>query len=337
MLKQCFLSLILYRHKEMFLVSIIIPLYNAVSFLEDTLQSVLQQSYKNIEVIVIDDDSTDGSFELAKKFESTTVKVEKNIGKGACAARNYGFALSKGDYIQFLDADDLLSTNKIESQVKALNGSQNQLAVCNTIHFYDTPDTGICTDVDYVFSTETPEELFIKLWGGLDANMNMIQTSAWLTPRALIEVAGPWNEQLAKDQDGEFFARVGLQSQGIIYVPESKNYYRKHIKGSNIAAQKQRKHIESNLMATDLKADYLFEKLKSKEARKAIASQYKWVAMEAWPIFPKITSMALKKCEDLGGSNFSPVLGGQIIEWIKFNFGWKLAKQVSYYVHKIKK
>ncbi|WP_435134182.1 glycosyltransferase family 2 protein [Formosa sp. A9] len=311
------------------LVSIIIPLYDAVTFFEETLQSVLQQSYNNIEVIVVDDGSTDGSWELAESFLSDKIKVLKNKGKGACAARNYGFDVSSGDYIQYLDADDLLSSNKIECQVNALNGVQNKLAVCNTIHFYDTIENGSCSDVDYVFSTDTPEELFIKLWGGLDANMNMVQTSAWLIPRKLIEQADPWNEQLAKDQDGEFFARVGLQSEGIIYVPEAKNYYRKHIKGQNIASKKQIKHIESNLLATSLKADYLFKKTESQQAKQAIATQYKHVAMEAWPEFKDITKRALKSCEDLGGSAYNPILGGTMIELIKKIFGWKLAKSVA--------
>lgn len=315
--------------------SIIIPLYNSVSFLEETLQSVLQQSYKNIEVIVVDDGSTDGSFELAKTFESSIVKVVKNKGKGACAARNYGFEMSTGDYIQYLDADDLLSSNKIESQVNALEGVQNQLAVCNTIHFYDSPDTGICTDKYYVFSTDAPEDLFIKLWGGLDSQMDMIQTSAWLTPRKLIEQAGPWNEQLAKDQDGEFFARVGLLSQGIVYVPEIKNYYRKHLKGNNIASQKQRKHIESNLLATELKSKYLFDKTNSVQAKQAIATQYKHVAIDAWPEFKDLSHMALTACENLGGSTYNPKLGGQGIELIKRVLGWRTAKSIAVYGRKV--
>ncbi|WMI68450.1 glycosyltransferase [Mangrovimonas sp. YM274] len=318
-------------------VSVVIPLFNAVTFIEETLQSVFNQTFENIEVIIVDDDSTDGSFELAKKYQSDTVKVVKNKDKGACAARNYGFELSSGDYIQYLDADDLLSSNKIESQVKVLNGVRDQLAVCNTIHFYETPDTGICTDTDYVFSTDAPEDLFIKLWGGLDSKMNMIQTSAWLTPRALIEEAGSWNEQLAKDQDGEFFARVGLQSKGIIYVPEAKNYYRKHIKGSNIASQKQRKHIKSNLLATDLKSQYLFNISQSQEAKLAIATQYKHVAMDAWPEFKDITKKAMEACQDLGGSFYKPKLGGSVIELIKSVFGWRIAKSVSFYGHKLMK
>ncbi|WP_179374543.1 glycosyltransferase family 2 protein [Winogradskyella wichelsiae] len=314
-------------------VSVIIPLYNASEFLSTTINSVLKQSYSNIEVIIIDDNSTDDSFDKALSFKSDNLMVVKNKGKGACSARNYGFDLSTGDYIQFLDADDILSPDKIEKQVKALKGALDQLAVCNTIHFIDRLEDGICTDGNHLFSTSAPEKFFINLWGGNSLPTNMVQTSAWLTPRAIIENAGPWNNLLAKDQDGEFFARVGLQSKGIVYVSEVKNYYRKYINGSNIASHNKREHLESNLLATDLKAKYLFSKTESKSAKKAIASQFKWVAIEAWPMFPGITRQALKKSNKLGGSDYLPVLGGKIIETIKFKFGWKLAKAVSYYGH----
>ena len=318
-------------------VSVIIPLYNASEFINDTIHSVLNQSYSNIEIIIIDDNSSDDSYNKALKFESEKVLVYRNSGKGACAARNYGFKLSSGKYIQFLDADDLLSPNKIEKQVEQLKCSENRLAVCNTIHFINKIEDGKCTDQAYLFSTRHPEELFIKLWGGEDLVMNMIQTSAWLTPRKLIEKGGLWNESLPKDQDGEFFARIGLQSSGIIYVQDVKNYYRKHNTGKNIASKKERKHIESLLLTSQLKEKYLFEKSNSKESKKAISTLYKWVAMESWPVFPDLTKEALQNSKRLGGSDFLPVLGGKVIELLKFTFGWKFAKWVSYYGHALLK
>ncbi|MGJ5642458.1 glycosyltransferase family 2 protein [Formosa sp. S-31] len=314
-------------------VSVIIPLYNSISFLAETIESVLYQSYENIEVIIVDDDSKDGSIELAKTFASSIVKVVKNKGKGACAARNYGFEMSTGDYIQFLDADDLLSPDKIEKQVQVLQNTVNQLAVCDTVHFYDSPETGTSHDADFLITTENPEAFFIKLWGGPATTFYMVQTSAWLTPRHLIETYGLWDETLAKDQDGEFFARMGLHSQGIVYVPEIKNYYRKHRLGQNIASKKQRKHIESNLKATGLKAKYLLSKTDSKAAKSALAKQFKFVAMEAWPNFKDITKRALLESESFGGSPYKPVLGGRIIELIHTVFGWKIAKALSYYGH----
>ena len=318
-------------------VSVVIPLYNSVSFIEETLQSVLNQSYPNIEIMVIDDHSTDDSFNKALEFQTENIIVKLNKGKGACAARNYGFELSTGDYIQFLDADDILSSDKIERQVKALNGASDKLAVCNTYHFAHKLEEGVCTDQHFVFSTNKPEELFINLWGGNDLQMNLIQTSAWLTPRDLIEKVGLWDESLAKDQDGEFFARVGLQSSGIVYVPEIKNYYRKHLSGKNIASQKNEVHLKSILKATDLKAKYLFAITESDSSKRAMATQYMHVAIDAWPQYKTSYKLAISKCEALGGSNYNPILGGRVIELIKKTMGWKMAKSVSFHGHKFLK
>ncbi|WP_228850347.1 glycosyltransferase family 2 protein [Aegicerativicinus sediminis] len=315
------------------LVSVIIPIFNSKDFILDTLQSVIEQTYTYIEILIIDDGSIDGSLEMVQSIECENIRVFKNKGKGACAARNYGYALSKGDYIQFLDADDILSPDKIQKQVDALNGVIDKLAVCSTIHFRDEIQSGICTDSPYLISTDKPSEFFIRLWGGYDLPPNMVQTSAWLSPRKLIEKYGLWDINLYRDQDGEFFARLGLNSNGIVFVPGIKNYYRKHIDGHNIASGRQKKHLESNLDATFKKEGYLFARDNTRPAIKAMAIQYKNVAIEAWPRFKGVSNKALKESSRLGGSKYLPILGGKVIETIKNFLGWKIAKSVSYYGH----
>lgn len=100
------------------LVSILIPCYNAEKWLAETLESALAQTWDNIEIIVVDDGSTDKSLAVAKQFEPDGVKVISQANKGASAARNRAFQESQGDFIQYLDADDLLVPDKIELQVK---------------------------------------------------------------------------------------------------------------------------------------------------------------------------------------------------------------------------
>lgn len=89
-------------------VSILIPCYNSERFVAETLDSCLAQTYRNIEIIVVDDGSTDNSFAIAKSFESNIIKVYRQDNSGACAARNYAFRKSSGEYIVYLDADDIL-------------------------------------------------------------------------------------------------------------------------------------------------------------------------------------------------------------------------------------
>ncbi|MGJ8592090.1 MAG: glycosyltransferase family 2 protein [Aquaticitalea sp.] len=317
------------------LVSIIIPVYNAERYLEETLNSVFSQDYKNLEVIAVDDNSTDSSLSILQHITDHRFKLLQQDRKGACAARNLGFENSKGDNIQFLDADDLMSADKIEAQVNALQHRNTSIAVCNTKHFYGSIDQGKITDQEYLFTTSDTKSFLLNLYGA-NGTPNMVQTSAWLTPRTLIELAGPWDESLSKDQDGEFFCRVVSKASEVIYVPNVLNYYRKHIKGQNIANQKQKTHLESQLKALNSKYEQL-KTLKDTNAFKtAFSLQYKWIAIDAYPEFKEISKEAMKKCNVLGGNMYLPVLGGKVIETTKSIFGWRAAKSLSYWVHKIR-
>src|SRR5690349_18204647 len=95
------------------LVSILVPAYNAEKWLGDTLRSALAQTWDRKEIIVIDDGSDDRTLSVARSFESDILKVFTQAHQGAAAARNFAFRKSSGDYIQWLDADDLLASDKI--------------------------------------------------------------------------------------------------------------------------------------------------------------------------------------------------------------------------------
>ena len=106
------------------LVSILIPALDAINWIADTLRSALAQTWQQKEVIVVDDGSTDQTAAIAQQFQNDGVRVyatQKN--QGAAAARNKAFSLSQGDYIQWLDADDLLAHDKIARQLEALGSS----------------------------------------------------------------------------------------------------------------------------------------------------------------------------------------------------------------------
>jgi glycosyltransferase involved in cell wall biosynthesis len=118
------------------LVSVIIPCRNAESYISESIDSALHQSYSNIEVIIVDDGSTDASIEIIKCF-GNLVRLETIDHQGACAARNLGLQVSKGEYIQFLDADDVLLLNKIEVQLPYLTSNQCDLVFCNGYLFGD--------------------------------------------------------------------------------------------------------------------------------------------------------------------------------------------------------
>ncbi len=108
------------------LVSILIPAYNSEEWIADTLQSAIAQTWPRKEIIVVDDGSSDRTAEVARRFASNEVSVVSKENGGAAAARNRALQLSQGDYIQWLDADDLLAPDKIEKQLAALGEVPNK-------------------------------------------------------------------------------------------------------------------------------------------------------------------------------------------------------------------
>jgi glycosyltransferase involved in cell wall biosynthesis len=205
------------------LVSILVPAFNAQKYLADTLNSAVAQTWPHKEIIVVDDGSTDQTLAIAKQFDSPIVRVVTQKNEGAAAARNKAFSLSQGDYIQWLDADDLLAPDKIAKQVEALDQCPSRRTVLSSawgrfMYRYNRAKfvpTSLWCDL-------TPAEWMLRQ---MEHNIYM-QTATWLVSRELTEAAGPWDTRLLGDDDGEYFCRVLLASHGTRFVPEARVYYR---------------------------------------------------------------------------------------------------------------
>jgi glycosyltransferase involved in cell wall biosynthesis len=102
------------------LVSILIPAHNAENWIADTIRSAITQTWVRKEIIVVDDGSSDRTADVARRFASKEVVVISKKNQGAAAARNHALQFCQGDYIQWLDADDILAPDKIERQLTAL-------------------------------------------------------------------------------------------------------------------------------------------------------------------------------------------------------------------------
>lgn len=121
--------------KKDFLVSVIIPSFNNGTYIKTAIESVLCQTYKNIEILVIDDGSTDNTEETLKKFldNNKIIYIKKENG-GPASARNMGIELSKGEYVAFLDSDDVWVKTKLEKQIYAIENSD--AVIVHTQRFY---------------------------------------------------------------------------------------------------------------------------------------------------------------------------------------------------------
>jgi glycosyltransferase involved in cell wall biosynthesis len=316
------------------LVSIIIPTYNVKSMVGDTIESALQQTYKRTEVIVVDDGSTDGSYAVAKQFEKRGVGVFRQSNAGAAIARNTGLAQAKGGYIQFLDAGDLLSSDKIERQIEALKGHRTKLAVCNYFQFGNREDLKNPVYPDqshFIYSSDQPRDFLINLWGGTGSS-NFIQTNSWLVPKTLIDKAGAWRPYRCPDDDGEFFARMILASEGIVYVPGVYNYYRMTDGANQLSSNRSKKYLMNTLLTIDLKHHYLAQKGDHPGIKKAMAKQYLDFAVYQYPSNPVLAKIALNRYKALGIAAQPPLLGGRLVEWTKRILGWRTTRLIQYYL-----
>ena len=204
-------------------VSIIIPAHNAAPNIRDTLDSVLRQSWADREVIVVDDGSSDGTAQMAEAYAPRGVRVIRQANRGAASARNRGYAESTGAYIQYLDADDLLSPEKIAIQVAALDGKPGYVASCRWGRFRHAPEETRWEDGPQFRDLSPPEyfRTYLASAGGA-----FMPCHAWLTPRELVAAAGPWNPFLTTNDDGDFFARVMLRARGVVFCGSAAVFYR---------------------------------------------------------------------------------------------------------------
>lgn len=215
------------------LVSIITPTFNRYSLIGETLDSLLDQKFKNWECIVVDDGSLDYTPELLefyvkKDHRIRYLKRPENYSKGANACRNYGFQKSSGEYIQWLDDDDLISKEKIEIQVRQLSKPENQDSVSMSSWKFireDIEDENLQNDF------ENKLRISIKQYYDTITNgSTFVPQNAFLVPRNIVLKSGEWNTYLKINQDAEYFNRIFLNAKNILYEDHEKCYalYRYH-------------------------------------------------------------------------------------------------------------
>jgi glycosyltransferase involved in cell wall biosynthesis len=220
------------------LVSIIIPTYNRVHLIGETLDSVLAQTYKNWECIVVDDGSSDYTekimeFYFERDNRISFIKRPPERKKNASTCRNIGLENSKGEFIQFLDSDDLISSNKITDQIQILSeSSENEIAICKFASFRENISTSrIQNKISLYRDFSDPLEL-LNEFGRCRA---FFTPHVYLVSRNLVNKSGYWNEYLDLNDDGEFFSRVISNAQGVKYSINSIAFYRQG-NNSNLSA-----------------------------------------------------------------------------------------------------
>ncbi len=307
------------------LVSVLIPAYNSQDYLAESIKSALQQDWDRKEIIVVDDGSTDRTLAIARQFESKNVAVYTQENQGSAAARNKAWSVCQGDYVQWLDADDLLSANKISKQVEVgvRIGDPMRLLSCGWGFFAYRIDrakfipTSLWRDLDPI------EWLVHKL----SENLHM-QTGTWLVSRELTKAAGLWDTRLANDDDGEYFCRVLLASSGTAFVPESRVYYR--VTPSNRVSYigQSNKKKDALLRSMKLHVGYLRSLEDSERVRQACVTYLQNWLIYFYPERPDIVGELQSLAASLHGKLECPQLRSKYA-WLAPLLGWQRAKQAQ--------
>jgi glycosyltransferase involved in cell wall biosynthesis len=315
------------------LVSILIPSFNAERWIKQTLESAISQDYPRTEVIVVDDGSTDRTLEISRRFESRFVRVITQSNAGGPAARNTALAHAQGEYIQWLDHDDLLARNKISNQIRCLENVESDRVLFSGpfATFYHHPRKARLFR-SRLYQDLTPADyFFIKF-----SDDTFLQPSSWLVSRKLSDLAGPWWELRSPDDDGEYFCRVVAASKGIHFVPEAICYWRIGNKGSFSGSWKRSDASLQALFLSTVRCIAHYRKLEDGErAHAACVAFLQNRLIYFYPDHPQIVQQISALAEELGGAIRPPSLKWQYRS-MKAAFGWSAAKQSMFAFGEIK-
>lgn len=313
-------------------VSILIPAYNAEEWIAETIQSAIAQTWPRKEIIVVDDGSKDRTAEAGRRFASKGVVVVSQENEGAASARNHALRLSQGDYIQWLDADDLLAPDKIERQLASLHKSDSKRILLSSpwafFHFRTARARFVPTSL---WQDLSPIEWFVKKMGeGL-----YMQTANWLTSRELTEAAGPWDTRLLSDDDVEYFSRVLLASEGTRFVPEARMFYRitPSSRLSYIGTSNEKK--DALRLSMKLQIQYARSLEDSRRVRKACLAYIRTWLAHFYPERPDILADLQSLAAQLGGHLEKPQLRWKY-SWIKPILGYRTAKTAQMVLPQLK-
>jgi len=307
------------------LVSIIIPCYNAERWIKEAIDSCLEQIYRPIEIIVVDDGSTDTSVTILQKFGSQII-LETGSNLGGNHARNRGFALSCGEFIQFLDADDYLLPKKIAHQVSYLQEIGANVVYGDWRHQFHEPDGGDHLGEMIVSGEQTDvlEALLAGWW---------VAPAALLFRRNSVIASGGWDESLQAGQDRDFFISVALSGADIRYQPGCYSIYRRY-GNVTVSTSNRRRWLENHARILVKAEQHLASQAESTRYQKALANSYYTIAHNWRDINAEKYEQFLQKALLLD-PNFRPKKSF-IYQQLATLFGLRFAEQIGSYKYKLK-
>lgn len=197
--------------KEQFIVSIIVPVYNGEAFLAEAVDNIQQQGWQPLEIIIIDDGSTDGTARVASSLKGNVRYVHQS-NQGPAAARNKGLEIAGGNVIGFLDADDLWPEGKLETQLRHLSENPSVDIVLGKTQFMRQSES---EDARIAYEKYLKPGIFLNLGSGLFR-------------RSVFEKVGFFDPKLYYSEDADWFIRARELEVSIALIEEITLFYRIH-------------------------------------------------------------------------------------------------------------
>lgn len=203
--------------------SVIIPLYNKEDYIEDTLKSVLNQSFKDFEIIIVNDGSTDNSLEIIKNFSDSRIKIIDQKNLGLSIARNNGVKNAKFNYIAFLDADDLWMEDYLQTITSLI-------LINNSYEVFATSIKVLKPKKKAIFKLAVFNHKSIKIISSyFEISENIFSPSSLVINKNVFITVGGFNENVNYGEDEDFFIRCFILNS-LVFYQEAKVYYRQGFK-----------------------------------------------------------------------------------------------------------
>lgn len=312
------------------LVSVITAVYNKEKYVEETILSVLRQTYSRVEHILINDGSTDQSSRRIKKY-ANCLRYYEAEHKGGSWARNKGYERAAGDYLMFLDADDLITPETIEALVEAQQVSRGGKMITCCPWERMNKKSG-----EWIFSPglslQPPDNDYLLSWikGGW-----FIPTCSVLWNRFAYEQTGPWDENLVCNQDGDMMIRAILKGVSLIPAQRGKGFYRTdEDKQSITAGAPTTLRLKSEIAVLEKTEKALKQSGRINDYKKALSIACYGVARRYVLEDPELAMMLLAKHKAYGGHQSRQTFWHRMASAL---VGLKRKEEISRWWRKLKK
>jgi glycosyltransferase involved in cell wall biosynthesis len=304
-------------------VSVLIPCYNAEKFIGETLESVFRQTWPGIEVIVVDDGSVDRSAAVVRSFMRPNLKILQQTNRGQTAALNVCLAHATGDFVQYLDADDLIEPEKIERQMVRVKENPGCVASSEWGRFYHSIGEARFDSEPVWCDLHPLDWLALSRADGL----GMMLPAIWLIPMPIVRRIGPWMEELTLNNDAEYFTRALLAAERVLFCSGARCYYRSGLIG-NLSGRKSRLAWESQFRVLHLCEAYIRTREDSDRMRRAFALSWQHMAHGCYPYYPSLAERALTRARALHSIAIRPD-GGPTFRVASRLIGWRVARRLQ--------